>query len=75
MAKVKESTSYLLDTVKMEGKYVPGAIVYCGRKKIETYQWKDQFFATQLEADDFVRSHFATSRLAEVGNEGELKTL
>ena len=70
----KEPDAYIIDTCKLpeKGTYIPGAITFCGRKKMEILQWKDHEFSTQEEADAFVRTHFAASGLTEAGNEGDL---
>lgn len=53
--------AYILDTCRVvsHNKYLPGAITYRGRKKIESISWKDVLFDTQREADKFVCQHFA----------------
>jgi|GEM_PF-2011630 len=72
--KSQECTSYIIDTYKSvsSGKYLPGAIVFKGKKKMETLQWKDMEFPSQEDADQFVRSHFVARGLSELRNEGEL---
>ena len=58
MPQTKVCNAYILDTYKqMEtGKHLPGAILYCGRKKLETKQW-DMAFETLEEANEFVRDY------------------
>ena len=73
MAHVKETDAYILDTYRGSGgKYSPGAVTYCGRKRMDMLRW-DQQFSTQEEADAFVRQELAESHMTEVLNEGELK--
>ncbi|MDD4319574.1 MAG: hypothetical protein PHW10_04610 [Candidatus Peribacteraceae bacterium] len=74
--KAKVSDSYILDTYRASetGKFVPGAVTYCGRKRLETFQWKQRQFPTQGEADSFARGHFAGMPIKELGNEGEMKS-
>jgi hypothetical protein len=69
-----ECNAYVLDTCKISstGKYVPGAITFRGRKKVEVFQWKGQTFDTQDEADEFVRRHFENLGFGEPTNEMEL---
>ncbi len=71
---VVEYDAYILDTCKLPatGKYVPGAIKFKGRKKIEILQWKDNMFDTQEEADKFVKDHFLQLGFAEPTNEMEI---
>jgi hypothetical protein len=73
MPQAKPCDSYIIDTYKQDGKYYPGAITYSGRKKLEAMQWKDKGFATQQEADAFVRDHFGALGIAEAENEGALR--
>ena len=55
-----EYDKYVLDTCRVmsNGKYLPGAITYRGRKKIQSLSWKGHLFDTQREADTFVCKHF-----------------
>ena len=55
-----EYDKYVLDTCRVmsNGKYLPGAITYRGRKKIQSLSWKGHLFDTQTEADAFVQKHF-----------------
>jgi hypothetical protein len=70
----KKIDGFIIDTCKnvQMKKYVPGAIVYAGRKQMETKQWKEQMFDSQEEADDFVRTQLAASDMKEMGHVGEL---
>ncbi len=70
----QECDAYILDTCKISatGKYLPGAITFRGRKKIEAMSWKDKQFDSQHEADEFVRAHFRGINLPEAVNEGEI---
>ncbi len=65
---------FILDTCKngQTAEYVPGAIVYAGRKQMETKQWKDRCFSSQEEADNFVRKQFADADMKEMQHVGEL---
>jgi hypothetical protein len=74
MPQAKKSDSYIIDTYGSDGKHVPGAIVFSGRKRIETMQWKEHAFDTREEADAFVRKHFASTDLIEKLNEEELRS-
>ena len=76
MPQTKVCDSYIIDTYHQvdTGKYCPGAIMYSGRRKLETRQWKEQAFDTQREADDFVREHLAALNIHEARNEGELRS-
>lgn len=67
----KESDAYILDTYKSskDGAYLPGAIPFAGRKKKEPMQWHDKHFATQQEADRFVRAKCDALGLKEAANE------
>ncbi|MDB4978433.1 MAG: hypothetical protein JWM56_619 [Candidatus Peribacteria bacterium] len=71
---VVEYDSYLIDTCKVvrTGKFVPGAIKYKGRKKIEVVQWKDKTFDTQEEANAFVKEHFMELGIAQPSHEWEI---
>ena len=75
MPKTKECDAFLIDTIKVvdTGKFIPGAIMFCGRKKLEVIQWKEHQCDTQQEADAFVRAHFEALGIKEAGNEGELR--
>jgi len=73
MPQQKECDAYIIDTIKMLGKFVPGAITYAGRKRIQTIQWKENGYDSQEEADEFVRRQFISRGLAEANNEGELR--
>ncbi|HVW67091.1 MAG TPA: hypothetical protein VHA78_05195 [Candidatus Peribacteraceae bacterium] len=59
--------SYVIDTYKSveTGTYIPGAITYCGKKKLEVLHWKDQECESQDEADAFVHRHFHALDIAE----------
>jgi hypothetical protein len=74
--KKKESDSFLLDTYRssVSGMYIPGAVTFAGCKRMVTYQWKDQQFPTQQEADSFARRHFLGLSIQERSNEGELRS-
>jgi hypothetical protein len=75
MRKTKECDAFLIDTIKVvdTGKFIPGAITFCGRKKLAVLQWKEHLFDTQEKADTFVREHFQRLGIKEAGNEGELR--
>lgn len=75
MAKTKGQESYIIDTCKIanRGTYLPGAIVYTGRRKSEVLQWKDHEFDTPQAANAFVRNQFANRAIREARNEGELR--
>lgn len=66
--------NYLIDTYKRaeSGTFVPGAITFKGRKKIEAIRWDDKEFPSQDEADAFVRAHFEELGISEAENEGEI---
>ena len=68
--------SYLIDTYKLmtTGKFLPAAITFKGRKKIDIMRWEDRPFDTKEEADSFVRDHFKESGIPEAENEGEIFT-
>jgi hypothetical protein len=74
MPQAKKSDSYIIDTYGSGGTFVPGAIIFSGRKRMETLQWKDHSFASQAEADAFVREHFKSTDLVEKLNEEELRS-
>lgn len=65
---------YILDTCKLvrEGIYLPGAVLFRGRKKIDAMSWKAKSFRTQAEADAFVRRHFAKVGMKEAQHEEEI---
>jgi hypothetical protein len=66
--------SYLIDTYKLmtTGKFLPAAITFKGRKKIDIMRWEEHSFDTKEEADNFVREHFRESGIPEAENEGEI---
>lgn len=72
---LQECDSYIIDTIKImdTGMYIPGAVTFKGRKRMDVLQWKDHPFETQLQADAFVRDHFEKHNIAEVRNEEDLK--
>jgi hypothetical protein len=66
--------SYVLDTCKISsvGKYIPGAITFKGRKRIEILQWKQHMCNSQQEADAFVIGHFQQLGFQQPTNEIEI---
>ena len=72
MAYTKVSDTYILDTYRSGEAFHPAAIAYCGRRRMETLRWP-AIFATQDEADAYVRSQLSASGMAEARNEGELR--
>lgn len=70
----KKRDGFIIDTCKngQTAKYTPGAIVFAGRKQMETKQWKDHCFSSQEEADTFVRNQFANEEMKEMQHVGEL---
>ncbi len=60
--------SYLIDTYRVPatGKYVPAAVTFLGKRRVEAIQWKDNEFDTGTQADRFVREHFADLRVPEM---------
>ncbi|MFA6039291.1 MAG: hypothetical protein WCV62_01005 [Candidatus Peribacteraceae bacterium] len=74
MPQAKVSDCYLLDTYRTgNGTYSPGAITFCGRKRMEVLRWKEAEFETEEEANAYVRRKLAGSDMRELGNEGELR--
>jgi hypothetical protein len=67
-------SAYIIDTYKnpLTGEYLPAAILFSGRKRIETIQWKQKGFSTQNEADMYVRNHFVSQGLSEALNEADI---
>ncbi len=76
MPQLKEADSYILDTYRSgEGTYHPGAILFSGRRRMETVRWKEHVFQTQQEADEYARDEISRTRhLMEKSNEGELRS-
>ncbi len=72
--KVHIPSAYIIDTYKnpLTGEYLPAAILFSGRKRIETIQWKQKGFSTQNEADMYVRNHFVSQGLSEALNEADI---
>ena len=60
--------SFLIDTFRIPdtGKYVPAAVTFLGKSRVEAIQWKDEQFETGTQADRFVREHFADLRVPEM---------
>lgn len=77
MSHAKITDAYIIDTCKLSGNgtYIPGAITYSGRRKMEAIQWKDRAFARKEDANTFVREHFSKLNIPEAGNEGELRSV
>lgn len=75
----KKIDAYIIDTCQITHKgessavrrFIPGAMVYAGRRLMETKQWKDHQYETQEEADAFVRNQLA-NELREMANVGDL---
>lgn len=70
----QEISSYMIDTYKQasSGRYLAGAITFKGKKKADVIQWKERTFASQNEADAFVRQYFSRSGLTETTSESDL---
>ncbi len=71
MKQAKTCDGYIIDTYRTGGSFLPGAIFFCGRRKMEAIQWKKSF-ASQQEADRFVRGYCLERGLREAANEEEL---
>lgn len=67
----KPCDSYIIDTYRSSSAqaYMPGAILFAGRKKREVLRWEKQRFGSQREADGFVRAHCGALGLQEAENE------
>jgi hypothetical protein len=68
---------YIIDTCKSiqtdhTETYTPGAMMYAGRKLMETKQWKDQNFDSQEAANEFVRKQLANKDVREMDHVGDL---
>ncbi len=66
--------AYILDTCKVvaTGKFLPGAIVYKGRKKVEVRQWKKKEFDSEKEANEFVIRHFTKEGIAQPKTDADI---
>lgn len=71
--KIIEPDSYLLDTYRSvsDDNFVAGAILYIGRKKLDTVRFKERF-ETQEDADNFARNYCEDRGMREAVNEGEI---
>jgi hypothetical protein len=73
--KIPVTESFVIDTYKVvdEGKFYTGVLIFKGKKKIDSIQWKEHSFATQEEADEFARAHCLKMGLSEAVNEGDVR--
>ncbi len=69
----REYDAYIIDTCRVvgTGKFIPGAIIYKGRKKVDVKQWK-KAFDTQEEANAFVKKYFQKDGIAEPKTDAEI---
>ncbi len=68
----KTSDAYIIDTYRSANAFLPGVILFCGRRRMETIQWKEKTFPTAHDANRFVRDYCIARGLREAANEEEL---
>ncbi len=66
--------AFIIDTYKIgKGQYIPGAITFYKRRKLNVIHWVRMECATQEEANEYVREQFAKNKLKEAKTELDLK--
>jgi hypothetical protein len=67
-----ECNAYIIDSYRMGETFHPGVMLYSGRRRKETVQWKTRSFTSLQKANEFVRKYCQGLGLQEVESEDRL---